>query len=214
MLLEIKNKKRLLNIFCIIVLSILISYLMIYLVIPKLNNQGRRDEQKKINSFFGMSKKDLEQKQYLENNIVEVQNEQVNTVENYIAVIEIPKINLKKVIYDKKSKYNNLDKNIQILEKSKMFGEIGNTILVAHSGSSKISFFRNLHKLKENDYIYVYYKNIKYTYTVNQIILEKKTGYISLFELEEENCLILSTCGEENQTQLVVLCNIIKKEEY
>ena len=53
---------------------------MIYLVIPKLNNQERRDEQKKINSFFGMSKKNLEQKQYLENNIVEVQNEQVNTV--------------------------------------------------------------------------------------------------------------------------------------
>ena len=82
---------------------------------------------------------------------------------NYIAVLEIPSINLKRGLVDPSSKYNNVNYNIQILNSSTMPNVTnGNLILAGHNGASYISFFKNLHKLNINDKVYLYYNGVKY----------------------------------------------------
>ena len=61
---------------------------------------------------------------------------------NYIAVLEIPSINLKRGLVDPSSKYNNVNYNIQIIDKSSMPDVVnGNLVLASHNGASYISFF-------------------------------------------------------------------------
>ena len=82
--------------------------------------------------------------------------------ENYIGVLEIPKIDLRKGLYDINSRYNTVSRNVMILSPSD-YPDVdkGNFILAAHSGNGYLSFFRNLYKLSEGDYAYVYYNNVK-----------------------------------------------------
>lgn len=78
-------------------------------------------------------------------------------------VIEIPKMNLKKGLYDINSKYNNVDYNIQIIKESDMPNkENGNLILAGHNGNSNISYFDNLNTLSNGDSVFIFYegKNI------------------------------------------------------
>lgn len=87
----------------------------------------------------------------------EKQSTPINT-EKYIAVLEIPKINLKRGIYAKNSKLNNVNKNVYLLKESNMPNEEkGNYILAGHSGTAYFSYFKNLPKLDIGDVAYVYY---------------------------------------------------------
>ena len=86
---------------------------------------------------------------------------------NYIGVLEIPKINIKRGFLNIKDKGNNVNKNLQVIKGSDMPNvKNGNLIIAAHSGNSYISYFKNLHKLSNDDVAYVYFNNIKYTYKV------------------------------------------------
>ena len=63
--------------------------------------------------------------------------------DDYIAVLEIPKINLKKGLVDPLSSLNNVDKNIEILKPIEMPDRENHTFsLASHSGTSKVSYFR------------------------------------------------------------------------
>lgn len=131
--------------------------------------------------------------------------------ENYIAVIDIPKIKLTKALANVDSKLNDVDKNIQILKESQMPDvRGGNFILASHSGSSKISHFKNLHKLDNNDKIYIYYDNMTYTYKVYKIYRTEKNGVLVIKRDKEKNILTLTTCDLKDDTkQLVVLSELI-----
>ena len=73
--------------------------------------------------------------------------EHVNTKLDYIAVLEIPEISLKKGLVSIESKYNDINYNIETLEGSVYPDKVGDLYLAAHSGTSGISFFKNLYKL-------------------------------------------------------------------
>ena len=49
----------------------------------------------------------------------------------------------------------------------------GNLILIAHSGTAYIAYFRNLYKLNINDYAYITYKGEKYKYKLIYIHNQK-----------------------------------------
>ena len=128
-----------------------------------------------------------------------------------IGYIYIEKINLNKPLYSINSKHNNIEENITILKES-IFPPNKNSIifLIAHSGSSNISFFNNLNKLNLNDEITLSLFNKEYTYVVSNIIVEKKDGYLYVNKENTEQ-LILSTCNPtNNKYQLTINC--IKKE--
>ena len=86
--------------------------------------------------------------------------------------------------------------------------------IAGHSGSGRTAFFKNLHKLKEKDIIYIYYKNIKYTYEVIKNYEEVKDGDITV-DKSSESTLVLTTCSQTNKNnQVVVVSKLINKTVY
>lgn len=134
--------------------------------------------------------------------------------ESYIAVLEIPKIDLQKGIYKMESKYNKVSRNIAILSPSDYPDVVnGNFVLAAHSGSGYISFFRNLYKLNTGDVAYVYYDNYKYTYEITYIYTQQKTGTINVYRPYNKSTLMLITCTKNDEsTQTVYVAELINKE--
>lgn len=120
--------------------------------------------------------------------------------EDYLGVLEIPKISLKRGFYSLTSKKNKVDKNIQVIETSVMPEEkFSNLILASHSGSSKISYFKNLYKLELKDIAYIYYNDKKYTYELVAIYDERKDGTITIKREFNQTNLTLITCDKKNK---------------
>lgn len=128
---------------------------------------------------------------------------------SYIAILEIPNISLKEGLFAKESKYNNVKYHIQILEESVMPDQENSILLLAaHSGNSKVSYFNDLENLNIDDNIYLYYKNKKYIYKIDNYYYEEKKGYISVFK--EPNILVLTTCSQKNKGyQFIIIANLI-----
>lgn len=121
--------------------------------------------------------------------------------EEYLGILEIPKINLKKEFYDYLSTNNNVNKNIEVIETSKMPNEKNsNLILASHSGNSKISYFKNLHKLKEKDEAIIYYNGRKYVYQLLYVYSELKDGSLSIRKEKNTTNLTLITCDKKNNS--------------
>ena len=96
-----------------------------------------KEDEEKIEQFFIKEEvKDQEIVEEIETTEEEIIIKNNYNYENYIAVLEIPKINLKRGIYDKSSNLNNVNKNITILKDSIMpSGDNASHILLAsHSG--------------------------------------------------------------------------------
>ncbi len=121
--------------------------------------------------------------------------------ENYLGILEIPKINLNRQFFGLSSKENNVDKNIQMIETSKMPNiPNSNLILAAHSGNSKIAYFKKLDELYIKDIAYIYFNNIKYKYELEKMYSVKKTGKVLIKTNVNETNLILITCDKKNAT--------------
>lgn len=118
----------------------------------------------------------------------------------------IPKISLTKELYPEDKINNTVDKNIQVIETSVMPNvKHGNLILAAHSGNSKVGYFKHLDQLKINDEIYVYYKGIKYPYILKSIYDQEKTGYIKIKRDRNKQTLTLITCKKNTNKQTVYI---------
>lgn len=135
--------------------------------------------------------------------------------ENYVAVLEIPKIDLKKGLYDINSRYNTVSKNVMILSPSD-YPDVdkGNFILAAHSGNGYLSFFKNLYKLSLGDYAYVYYNNVKYSYEIVNIYYEQKTGKIAIRKPIDKTTLMLITCTKNDESTQTVYVAELRSTEY
>ena len=139
-----------------------------------------------------------------------------STSSKYIAILEIPSISLKTGLVDFKSSGNNVDKRVQIITGSQMPNiENGNLILAAHSGTSNISYFKNLYKMQEGNEIYLYYSGIKYVYVLNNIYDVNKTGEVEIKRDPNQNTLTLITCTRNSDTkQTVYIAYLKNKEQY
>lgn len=140
-------------------------------------------------------------------------NENVNKVlvnektldKDYLGMIEIPKINLKKNLYNIDSYQNDVNKNIEVLKASVMPNVVcGNFILAAHSGNTSLGYFRNLHDLKVGDEIFVNYKDDMYAYEVAKVYDVLKTGKVAIKRDKSKTTITLITCLG-NDRQLVVI---------
>lgn len=127
--------------------------------------------------------------------------------DEYIGTLIIDKINLNRGFYSIDSKYNNVDQNIMVVEKSNMPNITnGNLILASHSGSSSISFFKNLYLLELNDKASVKYKNRTYNYKLVNIYTDKKDGDVVVSRDANSTILTLITCTKnDNTTQTIYI---------
>jgi len=129
-------------------------------------------------------------------------------------VLEIPSVLLKTGLVDFKSFRNDVDKGIQIIEGSQ-FPDVdkGNLILAAHSGTSNISYFKNLYKLKTGAKVYIYYSGIKYEYILDNIYNVKKTGKVKIQRNSNKSTLTLITCTKNNDTEQTIYINYLNSKE-
>lgn len=142
------------------------------------------------------------------------QNKNVTTDNEYIGILKITKIGLEKGLVSKNSYYNNVNRNIFILNESDMPDkEKGNVILAGHSGNGRISFFKNLYKLEINDYVSIFYNGSEYKYKVVNLYEIEKTGKANIVRNVEKSTLTLITCKQNTNKQIVYICELIEVRE-
>jgi len=133
---------------------------------------------------------------------------------NYIGYLEIPKINLKKGFVDIKSKDNNVNKNVAIMKDS-VYPDVDGSLMVmaSHNGTCWNCYFKNLKKLSNNDIIYIYYDDVRYTYKLVNIYEVKKTGKVSIYRNSRKTTLALVTCKwGTKDTQVVYIAELQNKQ--
>lgn len=164
------------------------------------NKTEKIEEEKNIQEFY---------QEVIENDYKEEKDNTVVTKSNktnYIAVIKIPKINLEKGLYPKGHNLNNVNKNIEILKDSDMpIEDKGNFILAGHSGTAKISYFKNLYKLEIGDEIKIYYDSNEYKYKITNIYLIDKTGQAIIKRDVNKTSITLITCKSKSDNQYVFI---------
>lgn len=147
----------------------------------------------------------------------EPQEEKKETTSNitYTAVLEIPKINLKRGVVNNTKNFRSINYAISVDNSSKYPNENGNFILYSHSGNSSIAFFNKLYKVDKDDDIYVYYNGIKYHYKVVKKYDIEKTGKAKVISSKSDKYITLITCNQSrNGYQIVIEGKIMDEENY
>lgn len=166
-------------------------------------------EIQKIEQFFIKEKRE-----FVTDFIIE-QKEDITekTKDDYIAVIEIPKIQLIKGLYDINDIRNSVEENIQILKES-VFPDIkkGMMLLAGHSGIGKIAYFNHLSRLQTGDFIILYYHKVKYVYQLLNCYEIEKTGYLKIPNNYSKSSLILITCKFGTNQQLIFYSELLYQE--
>ena len=133
--------------------------------------------------------------------------------DEYIAILQIPKIKFRRGLYKENSPQNKLSKNIIFLDSSDMPNKDNSrVIIVGHSGAPSNGYFKSLYKLDIKDEVILFYDNQKYIYKVSDIYEIKKTGNLALESNRENKTLTLVTCSGLDK-QLVIVSTLTKEEK-
>lgn len=136
------------------------------------------------------------------------------TYEEYLGVVDIPKINLYKGFYSKTSILNNVKFNLYVLPVS-AYPDVknGNLIIAGHSGNYNNSYFKDLYLLEVNDQVIIHYGSQKYIYQITKIYNEEKTGTVRILRNNSKTTLTLITCTkDDNYHQTVYISELIEVE--
>lgn len=134
---------------------------------------------------------------------------------NYKAVLEIPKINLKRVVVDSTKGFKSINYAISVDKNSNYPDSMGNFILYAHSGSASNSYFRKLDNLEIDDSVYVYYQGIKYQYRINDKYNITKTGKAKVISSNSNRYITLITCNpNKDGYQIVLVGKLVDEVNY
>ena len=175
-------------------------------------------EQRKIDEFMNHQNNievitDIEQEQDVPV-IDEIEKPSIENANNYIAVLEIPKIKLRKGLYSKTSIENDVSQNIEILEESTMPDTVySNLILAAHAGSGRIAYFKNLNKLSNGDIATIYYAGFKYDYRLINSYEIEKTGKANIIRNGQKKNLTLITCKHGTNKQVIYIFELEGENE-
>ena len=167
----------------------------------------------KLNNLIKVNNEDYEVNSYLNNYDEEVSYINNNkTKEEYLGILEIKKIKLRKGFYKFNSNLNNVDNNIMIVSSSNMPDvNKGNLILASHSGNSSVSYFRYLDKLDMEDIASIYYLGKKYDYKLVNYYDVNKNGSVQIIKNNDINTLTLITCKKNTDKQTVFIFELIKE---
>ena len=123
----------------------------------------------------------------------------------YLGILTIDKISLQQGFFDKDYEDNNVSKNLTFLAPSNYPDEKnGNVILVAHSGTTHIAYFRNLYQLNKGDTAKIEYKGHLYTYKIDNIYNETKDGSVTIYRDTTKQTLTMITCTKNDNTKQTI----------
>lgn len=184
-----------------VILTIVLFVSTLLIIIIKLSNLIKiNNENYEVNSYFNNYNEEVG---YINNN---------KNKEEYIGILEIKKIKLKKGFYKLNSNLNNVEKNIMIVSSSNMPDvNKGNLILASHSGNSSVSYFRYLDKLDMKDIASIYYLGKKYDYKLVNYYDVNKNGSVQIIRNNDINTLTLITCKKNTDKQTVFIFELIKE---
>lgn len=133
------------------------------------------------------------------------------TYEEYLGILDIPKINFYKGFYSKTSSLNNVKFNLLVLKESDYPDVVnGNLIIAGHSGNYNNSYFKDLYKLGIDDTITVHYQGKDYVYKITKIYNEKKTGTVRILRDRNKTSLTLITCTkDDNNHQTIYIAELM-----
>lgn len=114
--------------------------------------------------------------------------------EDYKGILEINKINLKRIFYDINSINNNVSKNIKLIKEDKNI-----IILASHSGNNTNAYFNNLNKLIIGDEIKININKKEEIYKLDNKYDELKDGNLSIKYNDYKKTLVLITCNKINR---------------
>ena len=164
------------------------------------------NEQMAIEEFYTTQE---EVKEESTNNTQKVKEVKKQNKINYIAILKIPKIDLERGLVNPKSYLNDVKYNLEIVEGSSMPDiKNSNLIIASHSGTARISYFRNLNKLSINDEILLIYKNKTYKYKVSNKYEIEKTGTAKIIRNNNKTTITLITCKYKTNKQIVVIADL------
>lgn len=193
--------------------SILIVFGIIFLGITFYDNWKHTEiEQTLLIDFFEQFESQDFQLSTIETNDEKTSDNEniINSNFSYLAVLKVASINLECGFFSKDSRYNSVNYGIEVLKESSMPNvDGGNTILVSHSGNSRISYFKNLHKLNINDEVSIFYQGHEYVYKVVNNYEVVKNGTVGINRNKQNTTLTLITCVN-NDKQLVIICELEK----
>ena len=139
--------------------------------------------------------------------------EELMTTEEYFAILEITKINLKKQLYPISSTNNQVDKNIFVHNMSVFPDEEeSHLILAAHSGWGRNAYFAQLYKLDIGDEVNLYYNGYLWVYAIVEIEYQEKTGILYLKE-DYKQMITLITCTKDDQTKQTIYYGVLKDQQ-
>lgn len=148
------------------------------------------------------------------NNIYNIKQEKNKTISHneYIGLLEIEKINLKKGFYTKNSSNNKVSKGLEIIKQSDMPNiKYGIFIIASHSGNGQVAYFNKLYKLTYGDIINIYYNDNKYKYKLIDIYEVDKNGIVEIYKEREQTILVLITCNKnDDKKQIVYISKLIE----
>lgn len=133
------------------------------------------------------------------------------TYEEYLGILDIPKINFYRGFYSKTSSLNNVQFNLFVLKESDYPDVVnGNLIIAGHSGNYNNSYFNDLYKLSINDTVTVHYQGKDYIYKITKIYNEKKTGTVRILRNRNKTSLTLITCTNgDNYHQTIYIAELM-----
>ena len=141
----------------------------------------------------------------------EVKEDNNYTYEEYLGILDIPKINFYKGFYSKTSSLNNVQFNLFVLKESDYPDVVnGNLIIAGHSGNYNNSYFANLYMLDLEDTITVHYQGKDYTYKITKIYNEEKIGTVRILRNRNKTSLTLITCTkDDNYHQTIYIAELM-----
>lgn len=154
----------------------------------------------------------VEEEPAVEEPTEEVKEDNNNYIyEEYLGVLDIPKINFYKGFYSKTSSLNNVQFNLFVLKESDYPDVVnGNLIIAGHSGNYNNSYFNDLYKLSIDDTVTVHYQGKDYIYKITKIYNEKKTGIVRILRNRNKTSLTLITCTNgDNYHQTIYIAELI-----
>ncbi len=133
---------------------------------------------------------------------------------DYYAILEIPKISLKREIFPLNSNKNNVNKNLYLHPESIMPNSTSsNVIILGHSGNGYNAYFKDLYKLLKGDIIKLYYHEKIYNYKIEDIEYQNKTGELYLKKTSNNNLILITCTKNDKNKQTIYYANLDSIED-
>ncbi len=208
-MLKEKRDKRFISILSIILVLLGIAIISI----QNINNKIQEKEDIELLESFISTQESISDVIEINTNDTESNIIKQSIDNSYLAVLEIPRINLKRGFFDKNSKKNNVNKNVYMLKESEMPTiQNSNLILAAHSGNSRVAFFNDLKKLKLDDEAIINYNGQNFIYKLMNYYEIDKTGKANIVRNNDKTTLTLITCKQKTKKQYIFIFELQKVE--